>query len=395
MDSVNYYIYSNFDFSQKSAGATRMLYYAKALANKNQSVFLISCCKTKFDIDSFKEIEPNIYVLENKELTTSFFYNILFLRRLFTFSEIIKGQCRFIFYPSPLVYLELLSLIYLKGIKKQQVFCELNEVRLFSSSFHAPLSFTRIKYSLKKIIYKTVFFLMQYLLYFYSGIICISTSIEQYAKTYNRKTIRIPILTDPFLELKTQNDKSYSKEGYFNIGFSGTIHPTKENLVNFITTLDNVIKAGYKIVFNLCGYVYDKDFDNIFKNNGYEIELKYYGNLNQIEMSTFLYQQNLLVIPRGYTLQNKYGFSTKLSDYLNHKKIILLTDISDNKLYIKDGFNGFIVQANDNKAMFEKLVYIIKNFKENERKIIDNAYRTSLENFYYKIQTKRLHKFLT
>lgn len=394
MDSVNYYIYSNFDFSQKSAGATRMLYYAKALANKKQAVFLVSCCKTKFNLDSFEEVEPHVFVHKNKKLTTNFLFNVLFIKRLFGFSEKFKGKRKFIFYPSPLVYLEVLALVYLKGIKKQQVFYELNEVRHYSSSFHDPLSFTRITYSLKKIIYKTVFFLMQYLLRFYSGIICISTSIEQYASTYNSNTIRIPILTDPFLELKTQNDQSYSKEGYFNIGFSGTIHPSKENLLNFIETLDNVIKEGHKILFNLCGYVDEKDFDKIFNNNHFQIELNYYGNLNQIELSTFLLQQNLLVIPRGYTLQNKYGFSTKLSDYLNHKKVILLTNISDNNLYIKDGVNGYIVPPNSNKAMFEKLIYIIKNFKEIELKIIGNAYATSLENFYYKIQSERLHKFL-
>ncbi|MFD0799548.1 glycosyltransferase [Maribacter chungangensis] len=394
MDFPNYYVYSNFDFSQKSAGATRMLYYAKALANKNQAVFLVSCCKTNFNLNDFEEVEPNIFVLKNKKLTTSLLFNIIFLQRLFKFSKKHKRQNRFIFYPSPLVYLEVLALVYLKGIKQQQVFCELNEIRLYSSSFHDPITFARPLYSLKKIVYKIVFFLIQYLLYFYTGIICISTSIEHYARKYNSKTIRIPILTDPFLELKPQNNSAYSKKGYFNVGFSGTIHPSKENLLNFIKTVDKLFKKGHKIVFNLCGHVYDKDFDLIFNNEEFQLEINYYGNLNQNELSTFLLQQNLLVIPRGYTLQNKFGFSTKLSDYLNHKKVILLTDISDNSLYIKDGINGYIVPPNDNKAMFEKIAYIIKNFKENEKSIIENAYTTSLENFYFKIQSERLHKFL-
>ena len=39
------------------------------------------------------------------------------------------------------------------------------------------------------------------------------------------------------------------------------------------------------------------------KNN-----IEYFGNLNAKELSTFLNQQQLLVIPRGYTLQNHYGF---------------------------------------------------------------------------------------
>lgn len=390
MSSNNFFIYSHFDFSKKSAGATRMLYYARTLADDSNQVYLISCCQNKINDENFDEIEPNIFVLERKKLTTNFFHIISFLRNLYFFSSQKNKSGVFIHYPFPLVSLEILSLIYLKLVKNQSVFYELNEIRKYSSAFHAPLTIKNIKYSFKKIIFKTAFTVMEPLLYFYDGLICISTSIQKYGSRYNKNTIRIPILTDPHLIIQKSNN-IYAKQGVFNIGFSGSIHPSKENLVAFVNVITELNKNGYPISFNLCGQVDKKHYDQIFKN-----ELTtYYGNLNEIELSTFLSQQDLLVIPRGYSLQNQFGFSTKLSDYLNHQKLILLTDISDNKLYIKDGINGFIVPPNQNTLMYDKIKYIIQNFESLKGKVIPHARQTSINEFYYLNFKNNLSDFLT
>lgn len=398
MSNTNIFIYSNFDFSEKSAGKTRMLYYAKAIADISHKVFLVSCCSSKIDEKNFSEIEPNIFILEEKKLTKSFLGTLSFVKNLIIYSKYLGGNSSFIFYPSPLLYLEVLSLVYIKGIKKYPVFYELNEVRKYSSAFHSSISINRIGYSLKKIVFKIVFSSLEPLLYFYSGLICISTNIESYGKKYNKNILRIPILTDPKLNIKLSGNK-YNTDKAYNIGFSGSIKPSKENLEDFMEVLSKTIKKVNNVVLNLCGPISKKDHKYIFEKIilKYEIvnKVNYYGNLNEVELSAFLNQQNLLIIPRGYTLQNHYGFSTKLSDYLNHRKIILLTNISDNKLFIKDGINGFIVPPNDKQKMFEKLNYIIINHEKIESEIIKNAFETSKNQFNYEIFGNKLRSYLT
>ena len=224
-------------------------------------------------------------------------------------------------------------------------------------------------------------------------IICISTNIEAYGKKYNKNTFRIPILTDPEITVRT-SEETYAKNDFFNIGFSGSIIPSKENLFEFIETIRRLEKNNYKIAFNLCGTISKTDYKLLIEDGNKENTIKYYGNLNEKEFSTFLSQQDLLVIPRGYNLQNNYGFSTKLSDYLNHKKVILITDISDNRLYIKDGVNGFIVAPNNREMMYEKLIDIIENFDDIEESIIKNAYITSKEKFNYRLYSESLQAFL-
>lgn len=389
----NFYIYGNFDYSEKSAGATRVLYYAKALADNSHKVYLVSCCSNKLSDEKFVEIEPNIYVLKKKKLTTSFFGTLSFLRELESFSNAKKGGKTFIFHPALLISIEILSLVYLKAIKRHSVFYELNEVPIHSSTFHAPISLTKLKYSLKKVIFRTQFTLIEPLLFFYDGLICISTSMEKYGSKFKKNTLRIPILTDPDITIETTKNV-YSVKGAINVGFSGSIDPSKEDLENFIDVISKVKKKGYHISFNLCGAIAKSYRNNFLEKCKSRNEINYYGFLNEKELSSFLVQQDLLVIPRGYSLQNQYGFSTKLSDYLNHQKIILMTDISDNKLYIKDGVNGFIVPPNDKELMYEKLLYIIDNFDDLKKTIIPNALFTSKNEFHYKIYGTALRKFL-
>ena len=393
MNSHNFFIISTVDFSEKSAATTRMIYYAKALADSNNQAYLVSCCSNKWSNQSFVELEPNVFLLNQKKVTINFLSTFFFIRRLSKFTNSKEVTKTFILYPTAFVFLELLTVFYLKLYKKNLVFYELNEIRKHASSYEAPMSFKRMVYSVKKIIFKTLVTLIQPLLYFYDGLICISTEIENYGKYFNKNTLRIPILTDPASNFKQSNNYYFTK-GKFNIGFSGSIHPIKENMQAFIEVIEKLQANGYAVSFNLCGVIF-KTYSNEFLQRCDSMEeLNYYGYLNDVEMSTFLSQQNLLVLPRGSTLQNKYGFSTKLSDYLNHKKMVLVTDVSDNALYIKDGVNGFIVPPDDKILMFEKIEYIIQNFRELEKNIVPNTVKTVENDFNYKLFKNCLRDFL-
>lgn len=390
------FIYSNFDFSVKNAGVTRMKYYAQAIANTDTCLYLVSCSSSAINEQAFKEIYPNVFILDNNTLTSSFSGTYNFIKNLYQFSKKATQQQTYLFYPSPLVYLEVIAMYYLKFLKKCTVFYELNEIRKYTSTFHEPMSLARPMYSVKKLIYKTTFSAMEGLLRFYDGLICISTAIETYGKRFNSTTIRIPILTNPNLEKEFTNE-TYSNAESFNIGFSGSIHPIKENLNNFFQVLGRLHKSGYEFTFNLCGPIKKVHQTELFDKLAETLNIKtitnYYGNLDAKNLSTFLSQQQLLVIPRGYTPQNNYGFSTKLSDYLDHAKPVLVTDVSDNKLFIKDGINGFIVPTDDNDKMYEKLAFIIENYDEMHEDIQQRATETSRQHFYFRNFHDSFHTF--
>lgn len=391
MTLFTHYIYGNLDFNGKSAAAKRMHYYAKAIADKDNVVYLVTGCSNKFGQNDFVEVSTNFFVLENYKPAFSLFSSLAFLRHLHKFSEDKFGEKVFMIYPQSWFNLELLTPLYFIFFKKHNVYYEFNEVKKHSPAFHEPQSFKKIKYAIKTVVHKSKFIIMDYLMRFYKGLICISRDIDEYGRGYNKNTLRVPILTDPEITIAPSKE-IYNKKDVFNIGFSGSILPSKENLFEFISVVEKAHSEGYKVQFNICGSVTEKNLKIITKER--EDIITYHGNLDERELSNFLLQQDLLVLPRGFTLQNKYGFSTKLSDYLNHKKVILITDISDNGLFIKDGVNGFVVQPNNAEMMFERLVYIIENFDTIKEPIIENAYVTSKEKFDYRLYTEALQMFL-
>lgn len=393
MYSNNYLIYSKKDFTVNSAGQKRMLYYAKALTTGTDKVFLLSCCADNIDLENFKEIDQNIFVQRIVKKTNSILGKYRFVKRMFVFSQELSGNKTFIFYPAPFVLFETLALTFLKGIKKQKVFYEFNEVRKYSAQFSDPYTLRRPMYSIKKLIFAATINLAIQLLRYYDGIICISTSIQDYAKKYNKTTMRIPILTDSRMAHQ-KSGNVYFSNGEFNIGFAGSIYNTKERLNLFIEVILGIRRDGYPVTFNLCGHItqrYRAEFLNFCEDHSC---INYFGDLNDLELSTFLSQQDLLVIPRGFTLQNHYGFSTKLSDYLNHKKMVLATDISDINMYITDGLNGFVVPPDDQAKMQKKIIYIIENCEGIRQGIEHYAAITSREIFDYSNYSKPLRHFL-
>jgi len=102
----------------------------------------------------------------------------------------------------------------------------------------------------------------------------------------------------------------------------------------------------------------------------------------------------LLIIPRPLNLQTKYGFSTKLSEYLISGVPVLVTNVSDNSLYIKDGYNGFIVEPGNYKKMGEKILYVISNYNKLKKTISMNAYQTAKEYFNYSNYSKDIFNFI-
>jgi glycosyltransferase involved in cell wall biosynthesis len=102
----------------------------------------------------------------------------------------------------------------------------------------------------------------------------------------------------------------------------------------------------------------------------------------------------LLILPRPLRKQAQYGFSTKLSEYLTSGVPVLLTDVSDNAMYIRDNYNGFIISPNSLSALVSKLKWIIDNYDEYASVVTENAVRTAEEVFDYRIYSEPLVNFL-
>ena len=239
--------------------------------------------------------------------------------------------------------------------------------------------------------------IVEVLTVYFNGLLCISTNIKEYFSHYNKNSIRIPILIDDN-KPSTGSFNIYTPKDIFLICFTGSISFKKEGFDIFFKVLSNLKKHYENFELHLYGRIRKAERQLILESLPTKLNIKenikYFGEKNQGELPDILKEKHLLIVPRPFTMQNHYGFSTKITDYLMSGVPVLITDVSDNSLYIKDGVNGFIVKPGDINAMTEKILYIINNYNKMAEIIGKNGYETALKNFHYSNYSAKLKEFL-
>ena len=384
---------------QQGAAYSRIINYAKALTiNKNVKVYLCSFQLSQ-DLFEYQEIFEHIFIIGKPQVLPGTKYSKYFEKLLFPFrslSYLLKiykyfheEQIAWIFFPVRL-FNDVLTLFFIKYLGNQKIYCEKNELKIgIVLNISWPLGI--IKKLLFSILYSYKIidaFLNDRMVRYYGGIIAISLSIEKWVEKRNKNIIRIPILVDNTLY---SNENSLTKNSNFIIGFIGSISFKKEGLENLLLALTNFDN----VILNIYGSGHKTDIKNVHKIIDDHNLLKsviLHGQKDSEQIPLILSQHNLLILPRPNNTQTKYGFSTKLAEYMASGIPVFVTDVSDNALYIKDGVNGFIISSNEQELIANKLEEIIKRNDLNEIGL--RGRKTAIENFDYRIYSDKLYNFL-
>ena len=393
-------------YLEKSAGASRMKNFARALAPHCPVYFITFSPPYAIEPEQIKEVDKNFFVLEKpddtlngrmKKILIAFRY-FRYVKEAYKFSKTLKKDVIFYHYPSTDMALDYFVVYYLIKLKKQKVYYEANEIRRYDSGFNKkvsffvePLHFLKRKFALIKYIQS------EHLTKHFKGLVCISTNIEKYLHQYNHNTIRIPILANK--ELIDQSHKVVFKDNEtFKICFSGTVGIMKENLGVFFEALSLVDKKFHNFRFDLYGSVVTTDkreiFNELIPRYNLTEKVLYKGMVLQDALQEIYKDYHLLVVPRGFNLQNHYGFSTKLSEYLISGVPVLITNISDNALYLHDGYNGFMVEPDNAQLMADKILEIIETYASFAETMPERAYDTVTKELDYSNFSETLTNFL-
>lgn len=394
-----------------TAGSLRMMHIAKSLAFAGNYVYL--CSANHFNISSrirLTKIENNIFsVGEEKEhcdkLITKLSYilkPILYFIYLIKLNNLlIKNRTNQVIYlyPQTLISMDIACLILLKFFNRYKIYCDVNELRRAElESFH--FSNNKLK-RLKEVffyIYRYLKFrLVEHLTIFYDGLIVISINLDNYFKRYNKNTIRIPILSNTEKKLFSKSP-IFDINTSFKICFTGWISLEKEGFDILYHVLSSVKAIFNSIELHLYGPIRDHEKKKLLLDIPTILDIveniKYHGIVEQEMIIPVMQKYHLLILPRPLNLQTYFGFSTKLSEYLISGVPALITDVSDNGLFVKDGHNGFIVKAGDPLEMENKLLYIINNYNKISDSIVNNAFNTSRRHFHYSNYSTKLSDFL-
>lgn len=396
-----------------SAASARILNISRSLALSGNNVYLCSAINTDdLELINKQYIYNNVYSVGNntgKEYSNIFIKRIMDIFRAFKLvfkvgkmMGALNNNAVIYLYPTPKVSLEVVSIIYLKLIKKYRIYYEANEVRrhYLSTETYSEKWPKRMKEKVLSGIDFIKYFIGEMLLSNYDGLVVISTTIMSFYEKYNKNILRIPILSNVDNTCpECTPSASYNTEKAFKICFTGMIILKKEGFDKLYDALAIIKKKNINFELHLYGPIRANEKNIILfdlpTKKGIIDNIIYHGIVDQRSIVNEMKKHNLLILPRPLTPQTHYGFSTKLSEYMVSCVPVLVTDVSDNALYIKDGVNGYIVKPGDAEKMAEKIVCVIDSYNRDADRVARNAYFTATNEFNYALYSNILSKFIS
>lgn len=383
------------------AGNMRITYFSKMFAKEGYKVYWCVYSRS-IDKNIIQELYPNIFLIggeKKKHKIINFLFSslkiIIFLIKINRFVKAIKSD-KIFFYPTTNQKFTILSYYFLQKLKKNKLFCDINEIR--RSQIEDIEASESVLKTIKQLYLKSLQNYHEKILGSFYGIIPISTNIENYYKKQNSNMLRIPIITDALSNPIDVVDKVYNEGEVFKMAFTGSIQLKKEGFELLYKSLNILKKTNYKFELHLYGSILEEEKEMLLETltSKYELidNIFYYGMKNQNDVLEVLKNYHLLLLPRPENIQNHYGFSTKLSEYLISGTPTMVTNVSDNSIYIKDNINGYIVEPGDYELFARKLIEIIENYNQNATKIANNAYQTAKSEFDYRKYSKEMLAFI-
>lgn len=222
-------------------------------------------------------------------------------------------------------------------------------------------------------------------------IFVISTSLKEYfidKGIDSDKIIIYPMLIDPN-RFSDCIEKIYNFPYFAYCGYMGN---NKDGLYNLIDAFELFSKCDGEHKLVLIGdakpdefakikqYVFDKNLSD---------RVIFTGRISADKVPNYLSNAKALLLARPNNIQAKYGFPTKLGEYLATGKPIIVTDTSDIAKYLKDGKDAYVVEPDNVKVFADKMLYVVQNYDE-AKKVGEKGKEKIYSDFNYIVQSKEL-----
>lgn len=154
---------------------------------------------------------------------------------------------------------------------------------------------------------------------------------------------------------------------------------------SLITAIPLVLKEVPETKFVIAGRgSQEAELKQLAKSLGVSDSIRFVGFIPNAELPKYLASSNIYVS----TSLSDAGIAASTAEAMACGLPVVITDFGDNRNWVEDNVNGFIVPLKDPKALAEKIIYLLKNeglrmkFGMRNRKIIEDR------NNYYKEMEK-------
>lgn len=336
----------NFQYEPNSASGNRLMAYYKAMDQLGVKATIVFLYPNN-NRDIFSEKFNNIKVL-------NFWHTWMPYRGVFRKLTINRYINRFmkLLNPGDIVYTYNVSKLnsLCQRIRGVKVYAERTEHPEANIGFPHPLlalNDTELKDTLCNL----------------DGLFVISEPLKDYYISQGVAEDKIHIINMTVDTSRFHNLERNPKERY--IAYCGTASNNKDGVDQLIMAFAIVAKQINDVKLYIIGKTPSKDqkFGNLelVKSLGIEDRVVFTGMVKASFMPQLLNNAEVLALNRPDNLQAKYGFPTKLGEYLLTENPVVVTSVGDIPKFLKDGESAFIAKPSCPDDFASKLITALKD----------------------------------
>lgn len=211
------------------------------------------------------------------------------------------------------------------------------------------------------------------------GFLCISSSLKDLLVRSGIDESKIHVVNmlvdaSRFAGVEKQDVEPY-------VGYCGAADNNKDGV-------DQLIKAFGKIAHkypDLKLYIMgpkreDCKNEELVKTLSLDGRVLFTGMISSSELPQKLMNARILALDRPQSRQAKYGFPTKLGEYLSTGNPVIVTSVGDIPLFLKDCESAYLVEPDNIEEFAAKLDYILSQ-NEDSRRVGLNGREVALKHF--------------
>ena len=331
-------------YNPTSAGVNRLLAFGLALQKKGVHV-------TYFYLFPYKKGEKStryldklkfVYLWEDSPFKNKYLNTI---RSLWKFYKLMKPEI-------PVYAYSLLNCIYFlrkkKGIRLYHEYTENPEVIGKIGGFVGEYLYRLYKKTIPKL----------------DGLFLITPALcDKYINEFGadpNKTVLLNMVVD-----KSRFEYLAEVEPEKSISYCGIISEFKDGVSILIQAFAKVSSTHPDYLLKLIGSFRDeqtgKNLKALVDQLGIAEKVMFVGVVPPEEMPKLLKQSSILALARPDNIQAKYGFATKIGEYLMAERPVVLTRVGAVENYLVDKENCILANPDDVDDFAEKLLWTIEN----------------------------------
>lgn len=226
-----------------------------------------------------------------------------------------------------------------------------------------------------------------------TGMLVISNALVKYFKGQGIKNITVINMfvdSSRFENVKTDTEEKY-------IAYCGTISPFKDGVDCLIKAFANFVSKHAYYQLKIIGRFESADAEKILKGLVESLNIansvEFTGMVKPDEMPQLLCGAQMLALARPDNEQAKYGFPTKLGEYLATGKPVVVTHVGEIGDFLKDMVNCRMSEPGNPEAFADCLSWVAANYEEAAKLGLAGKELTTSE-FSSDVQSKKALEFM-